>query len=1036
MNARPRFFASAARWGALVLAVIAALLPAEATAARVRVLKSTLTADSRGLDVTVPADCGAVTVQRRQLPGGWRDILTASASQGVMRVALPDLGKRPRVRAIVASAAVDGPRGKFPTAFYLGRNSFEASYRGSSGGLRGLAGDFLTPNLPMANDSAGTPTSQPEEADIWKTDGTTVYYFNQLRGLQVLDLADPADPRLVATLRLPAVGQDLYLLPGSGPVRHLVLLTRDDGTSGKTVIHLAKVAGGTAEITHSKTVDGDLMESRLAGNRLFLLTSLWGSQVTADGLISSVSTVTTTLSQWLIEPDAEPVSAGETVVSGGSPVVASGAGWLAVAVTPAGQWNVSDVHAFRLTADGASRLTAGPVRTEGRVGDKFKMQWSNNVLTTISQRNSAGGGWSPTTVLENFHADGPSATADKLGSLELAQGESLFATRFAGNKAYIVTFLRTDPLWVVDLSNPAAPVVAGHLEVPGWSTHLEPVGDMLFSIGWEGGTIAASLFDVADPAAPALLRRINLPGSHSESVWDEKALKVLHDQGLVLVPMTSYDNNSGESSNYVQLLDIDLAARDLQLRGTIEHSFEPRRSAMVGQSVVSISQRALVTADVSDRDQPALLAQVMLAWPVDRVFASDDHLVHIENGSYWSGGWPTARVTSANSPDAVLAEVELGDGEVVTAALRDGKLYVVRELPADATGEGKGVPQIARLAWLPAGSGVLSLDIYDATALPALPLLGSCEVATDAASRLQTGDLLWPQANRPCLVIESQPYYFWWRGGPVIDLPMVGAPAIAGDSSVSATSRIADPGFGWPSGSQPRLIVFDVATPANPTVAAPLNLGTNETTLPEGRAANDGLVVVGADSWTEKQDASALSHTVRVIEVPVSGSPALRPAIDLPGSLFDVTELDRNGFLAYSRARNDEGDSSLQASACDGRDAYLVDSLPDVGSRAVAAGGRRLFMASGDEVERHLLQDNGRFAAQPSLAIGWEAWDLRWLDGILLGSSGKSLFAADDTVLEDWQFPMWGLGFDSITKAADGDLLVPLGEYGAERLDR
>ena len=1035
MNARPRFFPSAVRLGAVVLAVIAALLPAEATAARVQVLKSTLTADARGLDVTVPADCGAVTVQRRQIPGGWRDILTAAASQGVMRVALPDLGKRPKVRAIIASPAVTGPRGKFPTTFYLGRNSFDASYRGSSGGLRGLAGDFLTPTVPMANDIAGTPTSPPEEADIWKTDGTMVYYFNQLRGLQVLDLADPADPRLVATLRLPAVGQDLYLLPGSGPVRHLVLLTRDDGTSGKTVIHLAKVAGGTAEITHSKVVDGDLMESRLAGNRLFLLTSLWNSPVATGGVISSVSTVSTTLSQWLIEPDAGPVPAGETVVSGGSPVVASGAGWLAVAVSPAGEWNVSDIHAFRLTTDGASRLTAGPVRTEGRVGDKFKMQWNNNVLTTISQRSLTDGVWSPTTVLENFHADGPSAIGTKLGSLELAKGESLFATRFAGNKAYIVTFLRTDPLWVVDLSNPAAPVVAGHLEVPGWSTHLEPVGDMLFSIGWEGGTIAASLFDVADPAAPALLRRINLPGSHSESVWDEKALKVLPDQGLVLVPMTSYDNQSGEALKHVQLLDLDLAARDLRLRGTIAHSFEPRRSAMLGQSVVSISQRALVTTDVSDRDQPALLAQVMLAWPVDRVFASGDHLVHIENGSHWSGGWPTARVTPATSPDAVLAEVELGDGEVVTAALRDGKLYVVRELPAD--GEGGVVPQIARFAGLPAGSGVLSLDIYDATSLPSLPLLGSCEVATDAASRLQTGDLLWPQPNRPCLVIESQPYYFWWRGGPVIDLPMVGAPASVADSRVSATSPlIADPGFGWPSGSQPRLIVFDVATPANPTVAAPLDLGTNGTTLPEGRAANDGLVVVGADSWTEKQDASALSHTVRVIEVPVSGIPSLRPAIDLPGSLFGVTELDRNGFLAFSRAWNGDGGSSLQASACDGRDAYLVDSLPDVDAHAVAAGGRRLSLASGDEVERHLLQDDGRFAAQPSLAIGWEAWDLRWLDGILLGSSGRSLFAADDTMLEDWQFPMWGLGLDSITKAADGDLLVPLGDYGAERLDR
>jgi hypothetical protein len=291
-----------------------------------------------------------------------------------------------------------------------------------------------------------------------------------------------------------------------------LLLTRGEGGYGKTVIHQVKVEGGTAEIENSRTVEGDLAESRLAGNRLFLLTSSW-IQDTGNEL-------NTTLSQWLIQPGAEPLPAGETVVSGGSPVVASGTGWLALSVTPMGEWDVSDVHVFRLASDGATRLTAGPVRTEGRVGDKFKIQWNNNLLTVISQRNSNSGVWSPTTVLENFQADGPAAAGSRLGLLELAEGDTLHATRFAGNKAYIVTFLQTDPLWVVDLSNPSAPVVAGHLEVPGWSTHLEPVGDLLFSIGWEGGTIAASLFDVADPAAPTSVRKHTLREAGQEEASD------------------------------------------------------------------------------------------------------------------------------------------------------------------------------------------------------------------------------------------------------------------------------------------------------------------------------------------------------------------------------------------------------------------------------------------------------------------------------------------------------------------------------------
>lgn len=1029
MPHRFHFLSSFSRWGCLALALLVALLPAGASAAeRVRVLKSKPTTDRRALDVAVPANCIAVTVQRFQMPEGWSNLLTMDAAPGLMRIALPDLGKRPRLRAIVATAGT-GPRGKFPAAFYQGRNSFEPSYRGGSNALRNLAGDFLTPTVTTAGEGSGGSTPQPEEADIWKTDGTTVYYFNQLRGLQVLDLTNPANPLLLATLRLPAVGQDLYLLPGNGPVRHVLLLTRGSEGYGQTVIHQVKVEGRTAEIEHSRTVEGDLAESRLAGNRLFLLTSSW--------IHPTGNELNTTLSQWLIQPGVEPLPAGETVVSGGSPVVASGAGWLAVSVTPAGQWNVSDVHVFRLASDGATRLTSGPVRTEGRVGDKFKIHWSNNVLTVISQRNSTSGVWSPITVLENFQADGPAAAGGRLGQLELANGETLYATRFAGNKAYIVTFLRTDPLWVVDLSTPSAPVVAGHLEVPGWSTHLEPVGDLLFSIGWEGGTVAASLFDVADPASPTLLRRINLPSGHSEAVWDEKALRILPDQGLVLVPMAGYDQVTGGTTNHIQLLDLDLTARDLRLRGVIEHAFEPRRAAMLGQSVVSISQRELVTADVSDRDQPTIQAEVSLAWAADRVFSWGDHVVQIENGSYWSGGAATARVTPGNSLEAVISETALGDGEVVSAALRDGKLYIVRELPVD---NGGGT---TRMAWYHAGSGVLSLDIYDASSLPTLTLVGSCQVTTDTAGRLHTGDLLWPQPNRPCLVLEAQPYYFWWRGGPVIDMPVALEAPVA--RAAASPAIIADHRLGWPSGSQPRLIVFDVTIPASPSASSPLDLGTSETTLPEGRAANDGLVVIGMDSWTDKEITplspdsganSALRHSLRVIEVPATGAAVLRPVIDLPGSLFGVTELDRNGFLAFSRTLDDKGASTLQASACDGRDAYLIDSLEAVETHAVAAGGRRLFLAAGDEVIRHRLDDTARFVSEPALTIGWGAWDLRWLDGVLLGTSGKQLFAADNAGIADWEFPTWGVGLDSITTAADGDLLVPFGIHGAERLGK
>jgi len=54
----------------------------------------------------------------------------------------------------------------------------------------------------VAGDSATTEARDVAEADIWKIVGDRLYFFNQLRGLQLFDLSDPKDPALLGTLRM------------------------------------------------------------------------------------------------------------------------------------------------------------------------------------------------------------------------------------------------------------------------------------------------------------------------------------------------------------------------------------------------------------------------------------------------------------------------------------------------------------------------------------------------------------------------------------------------------------------------------------------------------------------------------------------------------------------------------------------------------------------------------------------------------------------------------------------------------------------
>ncbi len=1000
-------------------------------------LRMVVAKNGRSADVAVPDTIGRINLERFDRVLGWQRFTSVQAVPGRMHFNLPP-GKKTSWRAVMHATR------KLPSKFFKGKNTFPPikSDAVASGGISIFSS--LASVGPVAVKDNASPAT-PVEADIWKIDGTTVFYFNQLRGLQVLDLANPADPRLTATLRLPAVGQDLYLLPGSSGARNLILLTSiNDGEV--TRINLVKVSGTTAEITFSKNVRGRLADSRLVGNRLVLATT---RQFLDDK--NSWSTESR-LSEWLINPGQAPMPAGDTVIPGSEPLIAAGADWLAVATT-GDDWYVSQVTVFALREAGLRRLTRQPIRIAGQIADRFKIQWNNNVLTTISERNYQESSWSPTTVLENFRVWGPDVIRPavflenenpRLGKLQLADGESLFAARFSGKRAYVVTFLQTDPLWVVDLSDPADPVVAGHLEVPGWSTHLEPIGDLLFSIGWESGSVAASLFDVANPAHPALLKRLNL-GDSSEALWDDKALKVLPDEGLAMIPMNHWDSQTGASTSGIQLLDLDIAGRDLRSRGFIPHAFDARRAGLSGDTVVSISQRGLVTADIKDRDEPSILAEVTLAWPVDRVLDAGSFLVHIETGNPYSAFSATARVTPAQATEQVLSETDLGTGTVRCVEIRNGQLLVLRENTSTNNG------WAAMRWWGPetessASLSTITLDIYDASALPALAKLGSCAVTSEGRQGINGGKFLWPQPNRPCVVLDAAPVWprYFWRPGTFVPMVMAkGAAATTATTFMGVVSHGFINPYRWQNygkAQAPQLVAFEISNPAAPTASTPLDLGPEGTTATGASAAADGLLVVGTAERTDAENfyySGTTSFFARVISVAGGLSPVMRPPVDLPGSLFEVTRLDADGFLAFT-STTAGADSAVQVSACDGYDAYLINQMPVTPYAAVAASGRRVFTASQNGIESKRLDDSGAFVPEKTLEIGWRPDSLRCVDNVIIAANWNRLYAADVTgaARGQWQFAGWSLQPDKITVASDGDLLVPFGEYGAERLHR
>lgn len=157
-----------------------------------------------------------------------------------------------------------------------------------------------------------------------------------------------------------------------------------------------------------------------------------------------------------------------------------------------------------------------------------------------------------TTTLDKHTTNGvydlDAATLSTVGHVGgLGNGEQIYAVRFAGPLAYVVTFRQTDPLYVVDLADPAHPRVAGSLQLTGYSSYLHDAGDgRIIGVGEQIGPdnepdgVQVSLFDVSDPTAPQRTGHVVRRGTDGAEQLDPHAFLYWQPTGLVAVPVQSW----------------------------------------------------------------------------------------------------------------------------------------------------------------------------------------------------------------------------------------------------------------------------------------------------------------------------------------------------------------------------------------------------------------------------------------------------------------------------------------------------------------
>jgi hypothetical protein len=185
----------------------------------------------------------------------------------------------------------------------------------------------------------------------------------------------------------------------------------------------------------------------------------------------------------------------------------------------------------------------------------------------------------------------------------LGRGERIYAVRFIEDQGYVVTFRQVDPLYVLDLADPAKPAVAGELKVLGYSAYLHPVGrDLLLGVGQdateEGRTkgTQVSLFDVSDPADPRRTHQRTLDSSGSEAEYDHHAFLWWPGRSLAVMPIRSYARERDERPfvgavgfGVAPESGIDEVGRIAHPEGSAGYPPEIRRALVVGDRLFTVS---------------------------------------------------------------------------------------------------------------------------------------------------------------------------------------------------------------------------------------------------------------------------------------------------------------------------------------------------------------------------------------------------------------------------------------------------------------
>ena len=312
------------------------------------------------------------------------------------------------------------------------------------------------------------------------------------------------------------------------------------------------------------------------------------------------------------------VTDSQTVYASADAIYIATQQWRDWNVVPEREWDrvaelvTTTIHRFDATDEESVKFT-GSGEVAGWLYSQWAMSEHEGVLRVASTTQSPFWGFrqesSQSLVTTLRPADGALETLGVVSGLGI--DEQIYAVRFVGDAGYVVTFRQVDPLYVIDLSDPAAPQVAGELKIPGYSAYLHPIGEnLLLGVGQDAdfagqvkGTQVA-VFDVSDPFNPRQVDKLTLPGAYSQAEWDHHAFLYWPPTETLVIPI----QQSSGVSWWNGALALHAGADGIRALADMEQPGYVHRTLIVGEHLLTLSDTGIQSYDLDDFEESSWLA--------------------------------------------------------------------------------------------------------------------------------------------------------------------------------------------------------------------------------------------------------------------------------------------------------------------------------------------------------------------------------------------------------------------------------------------